>query len=193
MSGISRRRFAGSPATLIMSQIDPYEPSSSQSGREPAEGRVTVWRFTNPKPHTRAWWISWSCGILFFGTLALGALFYVDYSNSVAHEDGNRPAVPSAAALDAHGIDDPFTRERERVAVLLNELERLNRDASNWEAQWIGESYEASVIRGFAAQPRQDDWGYTHSRKSRSDKWGFRIVFVPKPAGGQMNPAKPAQ
>jgi len=26
----------------------------------------------------------------------------------------------------------------------------------------------------------QDYWGYTHSRNSRSDEWGFRIVFVPE-------------
>lgn len=46
--------------------------------------------------------------------------------------------------------------------------------------QWLGESYKAEEIRGKAPHPRQDDWGYTHSLQSRSDAWGFRIVFVPK-------------
>ncbi len=45
--------------------------------------------------------------------------------------------------------------------------------------QWLGESYKTEEIRGKATHPRQDYWGYTHSLQSRSDTWGFRIVFVP--------------
>jgi formylglycine-generating enzyme required for sulfatase activity len=46
--------------------------------------------------------------------------------------------------------------------------------------KWLGESFEASLIRGQPVRPRQDYWGYTHSLKSRSDQWGFRVVFVPE-------------
>ena len=46
--------------------------------------------------------------------------------------------------------------------------------------QWLGTSYQDETVRGVATQPRQDYWGYTHSLKSRSDTWGFRIVFVPE-------------
>ena len=46
--------------------------------------------------------------------------------------------------------------------------------------QWLGTSYHDEKIRGRATQPRQDYWGYTHSLESRSDTWGFRVVFVPK-------------
>jgi hypothetical protein len=50
---------------------------------------------------------------------------------------------------------------------------------SPWITQWLGESYEASDVRGKPPQARQDYWGYTHSLQSRSDQWGFRVVFVP--------------
>jgi hypothetical protein len=46
---------------------------------------------------------------------------------------------------------------------------------------WLGGSYKDEMHRGKSIQPRQDDWGYTHSRSSRSDEWGFRVVFVPQP------------
>lgn len=40
--------------------------------------------------------------------------------------------------------------------------------------KWVGPSYVSSE----AAEPRQSYWGYTHSSNSRSDQWGFRLVFV---------------
>lgn len=45
---------------------------------------------------------------------------------------------------------------------------------------WQGPSYLVEEIAGKAPQPRQDYWGYTHSRTSVSDDMGFRVVFVPK-------------
>lgn len=44
----------------------------------------------------------------------------------------------------------------------------------------LGPHYEDKLIRGLRIKPRQDDFGYSHSTKSRSDIWGFRIVFVPE-------------
>ena len=46
---------------------------------------------------------------------------------------------------------------------------------------WLGGSYKDEMHRGKPIQSRQDDWGYTHSRSSRSDEWGFRVVLVPQP------------
>lgn len=46
--------------------------------------------------------------------------------------------------------------------------------------KWLGTTFADQEIRGRRTQPRQDYWGYTHSRRSRSDTWGFRIVFVPE-------------
>jgi len=46
--------------------------------------------------------------------------------------------------------------------------------------KWLGESFMIKEVRGKPVGPRQDYWGYTHSPRSRSDTWGFRIVFVPK-------------
>src|SRR5436190_22560045 len=40
---------------------------------------------------------------------------------------------------------------------------------------WLGESYKPE-----AASPRQDYWGYTDLPLTRSDTWGFRIVFIPQ-------------
>lgn len=45
--------------------------------------------------------------------------------------------------------------------------------------QWLGTGYADEEVRGEHAKPRQDYWGYTHSSRSRSDTWGFRIVFLP--------------
>ena len=42
--------------------------------------------------------------------------------------------------------------------------------------KWLGSSYSNK-----GEKPRQQYWGYTHSPKSRSDAWGFRIVFIPDP------------
>jgi formylglycine-generating enzyme required for sulfatase activity len=44
--------------------------------------------------------------------------------------------------------------------------------------KWQGASYQDKLVRGVPVQPRQDYWCYTHSVKSRSDEWGFRVVFV---------------
>lgn len=44
--------------------------------------------------------------------------------------------------------------------------------------QWLGTSNTDEVIRSHTAEPRQNYWGYTHSSRSRSDKWGFRILYV---------------
>lgn len=45
--------------------------------------------------------------------------------------------------------------------------------------KWQGTSYSAADSWPERIEPRQDYWGYTHSADSRSDTWGFRIVFVP--------------
>ena len=56
---------------------------------------------------------------------------------------------------------------------------KINDKYTPWITRWLGESYRTETIRGEAVKPRQDDWGYTHSRFSRSDEWGFRVVFIP--------------
>jgi len=40
--------------------------------------------------------------------------------------------------------------------------------------QWLGPHFADRD-----GSPRQDYWGYTHSKSSRADTWGFRVVFVP--------------
>jgi formylglycine-generating enzyme required for sulfatase activity len=57
---------------------------------------------------------------------------------------------------------------------------RIDHKDEPWITKWLGEGYRIEEIRGEAVKPRQDYWGYTHSAYSRSDEWGFRIVFVPK-------------
>ena len=47
-------------------------------------------------------------------------------------------------------------------------------------SMWLGTGFKDHLVRGEPTRPRQDYWGYTHSLNSRSDEWGFRIVFVPK-------------
>lgn len=46
--------------------------------------------------------------------------------------------------------------------------------------QWLGQSYKIEEIGGEPPRPRQDYWGYSHTPSSRSDDWGFRVVFEPK-------------
>lgn len=45
--------------------------------------------------------------------------------------------------------------------------------------KWVGESFRFGKQDSESAPPRTKYWGYTHSRKTRSDEWGFRVVFVP--------------
>ncbi len=48
---------------------------------------------------------------------------------------------------------------------------------------WLGEPWQTSEIRGKRTGPRQDYWGYTHARNSRSDRWGFRVAWVTSRTG----------
>jgi hypothetical protein len=142
-----------------MTHENPYEPSRAPNIPQPNARHFGLWRLINPEPGNKEWWISWWVGILVFGSLIVGLMLYISFfgspkflrnldppptpsdqdnagSSRVNAAPGAQPAANARFdSASIRPVNDPFASQRQRVAWLLRELERLNAitDPAEWE------------------------------------------------------------